>query len=208
MAIRWQTLILLVALIGVAGVAILHRTPASPSEASEASSSGYYEPTATEAASAYAALSTPRAFSRTTVRCVGGLCFDRRRSLVPSISKLRGWLSEAGLAMDARWAPEPQCTQSRIRHGGYSMDMCVAIATRGRVFFLAQLSSLVVHRSGHVEGTAALLGKGPVKLGGQNIAISDFGIPRPEEEHEIAKALKEHSIALRGLPLPGVPLEG
>lgn len=207
MAIRWQTVVLLVALIGAGTVAILHRAPGPPTEASE-ESSGYYEPTATEAASAYAALSTPGTFYRTTVNCAGGVCFDRRRSLVPSISKLKGWLSEAGLTMDARWAPEPQCTQSRIRHGGYSMDMCDAIATRGRVFFLAQLSSLVLHRGGHIEGTAALLGKGPIKVGGQHIAISDFGIPRPEEEHEIAKALKEHSIALRGVPLPGVTLEG
>lgn len=205
MAIRWQTVVLLVALIGVGALALLHGSPPPPSEAS---SSGYYEPSATEAASAYAALKTPGAFYRTTMSCAGGICLDRRPSLVPSISRLRGWLAEAGLTMDDRWSPEPQCTQIRIGHGSYSMDECVAIATRGRVFFLAQLSSLVAHRGSHTHGTAVLLGKGPVKLGGLRIAVSDFGIPRPAEEHEIAEALKNHSSALKGLPLPGVPLEG
>jgi len=203
-AIRRQTVVLLVALIGVGAVAILHRAPGSPGEAS---SSGYYEPTGTEAASAYAALRTPGTFYRTTVNCSGGICFDRRRSLVPSISSLKGWLGEAGLTMDERWAPEPQCRQIQIGHRSYWMDDCAAIATRGRVFFLAQLDSLVAHRGGHFEGTAALLGRGPVKLGGLHIAISDFGIPRPVEEHEIAEALKRHSSALTGPPLPGVPLE-
>ncbi len=201
MAIRWQTFALLAVLLAVGLVALLHPRPgAQASESTE--SSGYYEPTPAEVAQAFAALREPRGFARSTEHCHGAneLCFNRRASEVMSLSRMKQWLAEAGLAVNVAWFPSVECGATRIgyRHPThYSMVQCHAIGTRGNVFYSAQLSSLEFARGGHFHGTSRELGKPKLGIGGTNIRVSDFGVPRPEEVKSIHEALRREPQALR-----------
>ena len=95
---------------------------------------------------------------------------------------MRGWLAEAGLAVDVDWKPTPECSADRIGHKHFhhfSMMQCVATASLGKTVFLAQLSSLVAVRAGRFHGTSRELGKPKEGLGGTEIVLSDFGVPTP-----------------------------
>jgi hypothetical protein len=203
--LRWQTVALFLVLIGTALVALLYHHP-SPTAESSGEESAYYEPTPTQAAQAYATLTTPKGFTRTTSGCSGGICFDRLPSLVPSIPNLSHWLSEAGLTLDREWWPTPECRQGRLGHSAFFEINCAAPATRGKLVFLAQLGSLVFKRDGRFYGTRRLLGHGIPKLGGLHIALSDFGVPLPSTIKEIKETLRHNHGHLQNIPLPGEPL--
>ena len=131
-------------LLAVGLVALLHPRPgAQASESAE--SSGYYTDSA-EVAQAFAALREPRGFARSTEHCHGAneLCFNRRASEVMSLSRMKQWLAEAGLAVNVAWSERGmRRDQDRVQTPThYGVVQCHAIGTRRNVFYSAQLSSL------------------------------------------------------------------
>ncbi len=208
MALRWQTLALLAVLAAVGAVALLHHPPSAQS-AESSGESATSEPTPKEDAEAYAVLKTPRTFTRATRECSGGVCFDRMPTLVPSVSRLRHWLAEAGLTVTEEAVTLAACGRVRIGHTGDFEISCVATAIHGKRYFAVQLGSLVSQRQARYYGTHERIGK-LKNFGGMHIFVSYLGVPRPKWFKELREARQRHPAALqelRGLlGVPGEPL--
>lgn len=204
MAIHWKTTGLLLALLGVGLVGLLHHhSTTAPGERAEPSS--FYTPSPTQEAHAYAALTAPRGFGRSS-ECADGTCFERMPSVVPALPALKRWLAEAGLAWDENGFPSTQCKMTHIGRSVYRMITCAAAATQGNATFSVMVSSLAVEHAHALRGTRHELGVHAPRIGGTKVTLYYLGVPRPATVRFIRKELLHHPGALIGLPLPGKEL--
>lgn len=178
MAIRRQTVALLVALGGVVVFAALYHRP-RVSEREPV----FYTPTPAQVSATFARLRTPKGFSPTRRICSGNeLCFHRSPSVKLSPARMDQWLREADLAPVRRsGAPGAECATTHVRHTHFVIMHCGQfLANEGKVTIDAYATSVLLEEAHGPRATTVRLGSASTGYEGTELHLLDFGVPSPE----------------------------
>jgi hypothetical protein len=181
MAIRRQTVALLVLLLGVGLLSLLHHRHVE-TVVSEPSLPPNYEPTPAQVHATFAAIRTPKRFRRSNLCFLGGkdeMCMVRFPSIPLSLARITQLLSESGLVLRG----EPLCaTQERPlpqTHTLYWMTCNLAMSSVGKAQVLFSAHSLVQSSHGRLLGTTqSWAEKGGHRFEGTVLDFRDYGVPR------------------------------
>jgi hypothetical protein len=180
MAIRRQTVALLVVLSGAVVLLALHDRSRAPEGGSKPP---YYATTPVQASATFAKLKTPRGFSPSRRECPAeDLCFYRAPSVVLSSPRIVQWLSEAGLSRIRRsLVLFTNCPTIHQRtHAHLLLMVCTGFqANEGPVVIGAYANSVLLKGPHGPRATTALLGNPRTGFKGTELDLLDDGVPTP-----------------------------
>ena len=180
MAIRRQTLALLVLLGGVVLLAALYHRPRVSERELQPS---FYPATPAQVATTFAKLRTPKGLSSTRRDCGEALCFYRSPSITLSPARIVQWLRETGLAHVRRSvAPFMNCeTVHHRNYGRLVLMVCNGFQAKEGKFVISAYANSVLLEGAHGPlATTALLGKAETGFRGTELHLLDAGVPTPE----------------------------
>jgi hypothetical protein len=178
MAIRRQTVALLVVLGGAVLFLALHNRSRAPEAGLKPP---YYATTPAQASATFAKLRTPRGFSPSRRECgAEDLCFYRAPSVALSPPRIVQWLSEAGLSHVRRsLVLFTNCPTIHHRaHARLLLMVCAGFqANEGRVVISAYANSVLLKGANGPRPTTALLGNPKTGFKGTELDLLDDGVP-------------------------------
>jgi hypothetical protein len=193
MAIRRQTVALLVLLGGVVLFAALYHWPRVSDRGLQPS---FYAAAPAQVAGAFAKLRTPTGLSPTRRNCSADeACFYRSPSLTLSPARIVRWLAETGLAHVRRSVARSMSCGNvhRRNYGRLVLTVCNGVqANEGNVVISAFANSVLLKGAHELRPTTALLGKAETGFKATELHLLYDGVPTPEAVRAEQAVAKEH----------------